>query len=338
MLRSNQSGPLHRPVISEAFRAAWHERRLWAFALFAGILQTAGIYDVVAASLRQMTQQISNASQTWLWSFGTPLGNEMFRDAFTSGETLQRLLVGGVLALLIVLCSLLSQGALVAGLHARARGRLIAWKNLVTIGFRHLWPVLLLNVITLGAIAIARTFVFIPFLYAARATSVWNVLGALVAFVVFVLAVIFFTSVHLFSLQVIINQNSHLLDALAKSILIFKKSWLIVIEKGLLLLVIGFGLLIVAFASFVILSFPWILLLLAGLLTHSVLLATLGWAILLLVFLAAVGLVGMFAITFQYGAWGGVYRRVAMSSASAKLHRFFRWLKEEFHLVHQPET
>lgn len=338
MFWSNRPGPLHRTVLGEAFRAAWHERRLWIFALFAGILQTGGIYDVIAASIRQISLSIQGASRTWFWAFGSPVGNQLLAISlkdYASG----RFLIGGFIVLVLLLCSLLSQSALVVGASARLRGHTMAWKDLMAVGFRHLWSVFLLNIITLGAIGIARAFLFIPFFYAARLPSILNVLGSIIAFVLFVFAVVFFTSLHLFSLQFIAVQENGVIQALFKSFWLFKKAWLVVLEKGLLLLVIGFGLLIAGFLAFLLLSLPWMLLLVAALLLQNAIIATVGWALLLLAFLAAMGLIGMFAITFQYAAWDGVFRRVSGNSAMAKLHRFFRWLMEEFHLVRpRPEA
>ncbi|MDP3793557.1 MAG: hypothetical protein Q8R07_02275, partial [Candidatus Uhrbacteria bacterium] len=50
-------GPLYREVVRDAWHTAWHERQWWVFALFAGILQTGGIYDAILFFTKSMADK-----------------------------------------------------------------------------------------------------------------------------------------------------------------------------------------------------------------------------------------------------------------------------------------
>ncbi|MBM3204600.1 hypothetical protein FJZ48_01305 [Candidatus Uhrbacteria bacterium] len=338
MIRKNVHRPLHREVMWDAFRMAWHNKTLWIFALFAGILQTAGIYDVLLSSVRQMSYQIQTASPDWVARFGSGGVFHSLAIFFTTPGGLNQLFVGGFLVLCMVVCSIIGQGALVAGIGLRARGRNAGFVSCLTFGLRYAVPVIGLNIVSLGLIWIARAFVFVPLLYAIRGPGVWNILGLLVGCILFAIVTILLTSIHLFGLQAIVLQGATFAEALLKSIRLFERAWLIILEKALLLLLLGIGILLLALVLFLFISIPAMLLLVFALLTQTPVLAAAGaWIIKALFFVVMIP-AGAFAITFQYGAWNGIYRRLAEGRVLAKLHRWSKWLMEEFHLFHHARS
>ncbi len=332
MFSQPEPRPLHREVLREALRHAWHSRSLWVFALFAGFLQTAGMYDVLLNSFQQTVGEVRMASAGWIAQFGGPGKWGMMWDAISAPGAWSRMLMGALLALIIIAISLIAQGALVAGIVAKAKGQSARFKDLIITGFRHLPRIALLNLITLGIIALTRSFLLIPIVLFMRGASVWNLLGTLVAFIVFAFAVVIMTSLHRFGLQILMTQSVGLWEALFKACRLFQRSWVIIIEKAFLLLLMGAGILCVAFIASIVASLPALGLLFGGEMIHSRTLAMIGSALSWFVFFGGIILAGMFTITFQYSAWNGMYRRVSDGWAMSKFHRLAKWFHEEVHL------
>lgn len=333
MIRKNQHRPLYREVMWDAFRTAWHTRSLWILGLFAGILQTGGIYDILFLSLNKIAGQIHMASSSWLGGFGTTFRTQnLWHDFLAMG--IGRFLLGSFLVLIFVILSLIAQGALTAGIGFRIRGRAFTLRQLLKIGLNCILPIAALNIISLGLIWIARSFIFIPLLFAVRGPSVWNIFGTIIGLLIFVFIVILLVSIQMFGLQAIVIHNASFAEAMQKAIHLFKKSWVIILEKALLLLILGVGIMALALVIFALTGIPLFLLWFAAIPLQAPVLALIVYTLLTILFFLVMGCAGMFAIVFQYAAWNGIYRRVSEGAALAKFHRFTKWLMEEFHLFH----
>ena len=57
MIRTSHRGPLYRQIVAQAFHTAWHDGRYWILAIFAGILVTAGSYDVLWNAVMNISRQ-----------------------------------------------------------------------------------------------------------------------------------------------------------------------------------------------------------------------------------------------------------------------------------------
>ncbi|HEU0051276.1 MAG TPA: hypothetical protein VFQ60_04465 [Patescibacteria group bacterium] len=326
MIRTNEPRPLYREVLWEALRNAWHERRLWVLALFAGILQTGGIYDVFLSSYGETISDVHLASSSWLKMFGSSIGTKQLFSNFFATGVWPRILFALAIAIVLIICSLIAQGALTAGIAARARGERVPFKSLLTRGSARLGAIALLNIITLGLVWFFHAVLYIPVLFAVRGPAVWNVLATVLAFIVFGAVVISLTAIHLFGLQELLVKQGTFLQSLYRAWRLFEKSWLIIVEKGILLLLVGAGILGLAFIVGFIACLPLFAVLFAGLAIGQALVSFIASLMAWMVFLLSLVLAGTLAITFQYAAWNGIYRRISEGTAQAKWHRFTHWL------------
>ncbi|MDO8583581.1 MAG: hypothetical protein Q7R83_00175 [bacterium] len=334
MIRINEVRPLYRHVMREALKTAWHERKLWVFALFAGVLQTGGVYDVLITSFRDMIAQIQSMPEVYLRTYGTSVGVRSWMQTFSSSQTWINLAIGIVFVVIILGISFVAQGALVHGIQTRAQGNPVRFKESLRVGWKHLLSIFGLNVLSLGVLWLVNAFLYIPVVYVLRGPSVWNVLATLALFILLCVVTVCLTAVHMFGLQLIV-QSGGFWKNLRHTWSYFERSWVIVIEKAFLLLLIGMGILAAAIVLGLIVCIPGFLIFLAamtlGFWTVASVVSIVSW----LLFFVVLILAAVFAITFQYAAWHGVFVRLNEGQALSKWHRFTKWLHEEARLFHR---
>ncbi|MFA6429805.1 MAG: hypothetical protein WCV84_04900 [Patescibacteria group bacterium] len=323
--------PLYREVLREAFAFTWHERHLWILALFAGILQTGGIYDVILQSAGLLSQQVqylaANGAATPFagWAFS---GEKLswFPTVLSFTQAVETALFA-IIALLVILgISVIAQGGLVYGLSTRIKSRAPSLRACLTIGARNIWPIAGLNAITLGCIFLARFLVLIPYTYSITNPSFFTVALYFLAFLVFLALVVLVTAIHLFALNAIVLDRVSLHAAIVSSYRLFQRSWLTVIELGAMLFVIGAGLLALVILLLIIAGIPLFLLIVTAATMRWDVVVDLTYGVGVGVTLGAMLVAGAAAITFQYATWQRLYLRAGQGSAVAKISRWLHWL------------
>lgn len=323
--------PLYRTIFRDALSTAWHHPRLWLLALFASLLMTGGMYDVLLRSFNALGKDAAallSGSQSspgyGLISWATQPFQEIgsLVGLLDTMGRVQGILLSMTLLGIVGVASIIAQGALVYGLGIRLRGEVPSLSACLAVGVRFFWKVLLLNIITLGLVWFFRTLVLLPFGTPLEATTFFTVVGSIAAYFLYILAVITLTSTHMLGLTSLVLQKYSVHESLLRGLLQTRKSWLLIIELGLGFLLLGvllyFGLAVV----YVIAGVPLLVLTLSAALLDSAVAATLlnilffGGA--LLTFLCF----GAFATTVQYAAWNQLALRMAQGTALAKLHRW----------------
>lgn len=335
MIRTNEVRPLYREVMREALKTAWHEPKLWVFALFAGILQTGGVYDVLLASFRETIAQLQSMPPSFFRTFGTSGGVQMWVHAWSVPGTWTNFGIGFAFAVVFFTLSIIAQGALVAGIDARARGERVIWKKTLAVGITHFLPVACLNLLTLGCIWVLNAFLYIPLVSVMRGAAVWNILLTLFTFLILCVVTVGFTAVHLFGLQFIIQKQLGFFRGVFQAWRLFLRSWVIVIEKAFVLLLIGMGILAAAVFVGLIASMPGFVAFIVFMAIGRFFFASIASAASEVVFFLVILVAAVFAVTFQYAAWSGVYVRLSEGGALSKWHRFTKWLHEEARLFHR---
>ena len=329
MIRKNHR-PLYREVVAQAMKIAWHERQWWVLALFAGILQTGGVYDAILVFTKRMADEsysiVASASLSAIIN-QLPILNVSSLNAFLiSLMSFERLVFFVGLVLVIITLSLIAQGALISGVGERLRGRSRSLQSALALGARHVWSIAGLNLITLGLLWFARFLVLVPVMLAWQGLTLSHVLSYFLAFIIFLAASIFLTTMHLFALNEIVLHGLSLEQALESALSLRRKSWVIILETGLVLLVVGAAILFFSGLLFAIASLPLIVLMLSASLLHQVALFwiayTLGWFF----FTAILLLAGMFTITFYYATWNKLHARIREGRVAAKFHRLLHWI------------
>jgi hypothetical protein len=252
-------------------------------------------------------------------------GMDTLQSTFGFLSFLQGLLLAVLIILAIWAFSAVSQGALAYALGTRSRGRGPSFREALTVGARHLWPVLTLNVFTLGLIWLARFIVLLPFAISIQNPSLISIFAYYLSFLAFLLASVALTAVHLFALNAVILEKAHLWPAICQAYAAAKRSWMLVLEIGAILFLVGTIALACGVILFVIAAVPLFLFMIAAaLMQYWTLLwiaTVLGIALFFVIMISA----GAWAIAFQYAAWQQLYQRVGSGTASAKVIRWIRW-------------
>lgn len=322
--------PLYRTLFREALSTAWHHPRLWFLGFFAALLHTGGIYDVLLRSFNQLGEaaadRLVGASFThglmaWALQPMTEIGQSL-GFLGTIGR-LQGLLIILVLLGITAGSSVIAQGGLIYGLGIRLRGNVPPLRACLAIGGRFFWKTAALNVVTLGLLWLFRTLVLLPFATPLEQTSVWTIVGSILSYLVYVLAVISLTSIHMLALNSLILQKYSVMESLARAAAQTKRAWLVILELGVGFFVLGVALFLGLGALYLVAGVPLLILTLSAALLNSTLAATILNVVFFGGALLAFLLLGSFATTLQYAAWQGLGMRLVQGTALAKIHRWF---------------
>jgi len=320
--------PFYRDVLRDAFFLAWRHRKLWIFALFACILQTGGIIDVVLTSSAVITRQAKNLIGNGGW-MGPPFFNTELSGvpgAISAISKIESLMLVVLLVITVFVVSVIAQGALAYGLGARTDKESPPFRACLTVGAKNFWSIAFLNIMTLGVMWLARFIVLIPYTYSITNATWLSVIGYIIAFFVFLVVVTGMTTIHMFSLNAIILRSETIKNALEDTYILFKKHWLMVVEVAALLFIIGFGLLLAAVTLTILAEIPLFLMLILAALFHWMVLLEflfgMGIAVLVVIF----GLFGVWSVSFQYAVWQRLYLRTEGGSVMSKIHRLISGL------------
>lgn len=325
MQRKMKARPLYRQIIRESLAGAWREKRLWAIALFAGIVQTGGIYDVLVRKFQRTAEQATTFFSRW--ESGGALAREFANlplvDKF---GVVQSVLFSATIVFAILAFAILAQGALVYALDRHLNGKVATLRESLQRAAHRFAPLLVMNVALLGAIWATRFLVSAPLAEVLRNPTPATVALYVVTMVIFLVLAIFLTSLHLLSLNGMLVDELTLSESLQHSMRLFRTSWLAILETAFVMLVIGsiifFGSIGISF----LVNIPFLLFMRAALYFSFPQLFFLTNIISGFVLLAAFIFGGSYAITFQYATWNRLYRRINEGTAHAKIHRVISWI------------
>lgn len=316
----NQHGPLYREVLRNALIIGWRERRLWGFAILAGLLHTGGIIDAIVRALKIISEQTPSVfSSNWLVQMPTTL--------FGMTTLTIKVAVAALVLMTVFVASVISQSALAIGVAPRrALHQRSTLLQLLFDAGRFFWPVATLNIISLGLLWCSKFLLLLPLAFSLRAPTFLSVFIYTIAYALFLSASIFFVALHFFALQAIVIDKKTLMDAIVRGYEHFKRAWLIVIETALILLLIGTAIFALTILVFSVAIIPFFLLLAVAAVLEYQTVVGIGIILGVLLFFALAFLAGSYAITMQYAAWGDLYLRVDEGNARAKIHRLLNWL------------
>jgi hypothetical protein len=331
MIRKNKTNThphLYRIIIPEAFHDAWQRRYIWPFALFAGLLYTGGIYDVLLSTFRE-----AGRHSLAITTGGMPPALAILWDGFATAPNaiavlglVQSIIIALLIVGVIVGLSVIAQGALVFGLGGSIRGRAPLFSESLTVGARYAWRVLALNVVTLFLGWLAKFFFLVP--YGLSQTNPVTGLGVLAAVgtLFYALSVVALAAIHVFALNSIVLQDAHVTESLARAWHLLRQGWLNALEIGTILFLIGAGILAAGALAFMLMALPIFLLMAAAALMNSSAIVYLGFVLFVALFFITTLIAGMLAVTFQYAAWHRLFLRLGEGGALPKIHRWWRAL------------
>lgn len=324
MIRSSHHGPVYREVLSHAIKTAWQEKRFWPIAILAGLLVTAGSYDVMWNAVTGIAAQ----GPFLAVSTGSAL-LQGISDQSAAGANWVLGVVGGIEMLVLIAIvilffagiSCLSQGALIHAIGARRRGTASKLGEAFRVASQAFWPILVLNAMVFALIWVLRFLVAFPLYLALDLTTTTTYLLYLVSFVVFVPLAFFIAIVEIFALNAMILQGANLADAIRRGYLVFKRNWVIVIETALLQAAISVAVWLLFLASLAFVMIPVFAFVVTSAMIQSVGLFTFSLILGVVIFLVMLLVAAAFTIVLQYATWSYMYRKLGEGGVVPKIHR-----------------
>ena len=318
--------PMYREAIRQALTAAWTGRRFWVLSLLAGILMSAGSYDIVWRTFQRLQHE-----PTFLLIIpGLTFVQRLAANA-TSGAThvfsilggIETLVVISLIVLAVAVISCAAQGGLVYALGNAKRSSLSAGEAFRA-GSAGLWPIIVLNLFSLGSVWVLQILLHLPVVLGVPFHDLWRFSLYAAASVLFVLMAFSISILHIFTLNGMILQGSPLREALGRGYRLFKNNWLIVLETCLIQAAISVSIWLAFAIVFVVAMIPVFVLLVAAAMVDSSALFSFSLLTGVIIFLVSSLAVGGFTIQFQYATWTAVYRRLGEGGAMPKIHRLIR--------------
>lgn len=319
--------PVYRPILREALSFSWKEKRFWIVALFAAILMTGSVFDVVWRSVNSLSTQASLLGfiiPFWQKAVGTwsslSLGDLIIGSLQTLATT------GFFLVILFAFFSMsvIAQSTLVHAIGIKRRGKTPVFLESLRIGAKSLWPVFVLNLISITILLASRTLIAIALNFTLQVSSVLTFSLYLVAFIVFTLLALAAFIIQIFAINAMILQGATLAQAIERGIEILKRHWITAAEVTAILFIISVGLFAIAITGGLIISIPFLICLFVSVMVGSNTLFVFTTVLFLLLYaaflLSAVG----FSVLLQYATWTSMFRAFGEGGFVPKIHRIVR--------------
>lgn len=320
----------YRTILKQALSLSWKNKYLWILGLFASLTIAGGSieYQFITQSFNQ---GILNSSYQGLSDL---LAISAFFEAIYLGvidlfgqniivilNSLTVILLALTLIFVFVWLAISSQAGLVdiAKKLIAPKKKLadLSLRSAITVGHKHFWPVLGLNILIRLLISAAFFVVSLPLLFMMISNSYIFIGVYTLLFVIFVPLAVSLSLMVKYAISYKVLEEETLVKSLDKGYSLFKKNWLISLETALILFFITL------FSSFFLLLVMTIVLLpifITGLLL------SINWLTYLALFIALfiIMMFGSFMTTFQITSWTGLYLHLRENKGLAKLERIFR--------------
>lgn len=330
---SKKDQPVYREVLKHAFHTAWHDRRYWILSLLAGILVTAGSYDVLWRAVTAITTEghllSSTMGDTIVRTFANAESSVAWNVVSVIGG-IEALMLMAIVGIAVATVSCIAQGGLVYALGAKKRGQDATLSDAFRVGSRALWPIVALNVLVFAVIWILRFLAALPLFLALQYTTTSTYFVFLLSFAVFVPLSFLIAIIQIFALNGMILQGAPIGDAVRRGYLMFKKNWVVVIETAVIQAAVSMGIWFLCILAFLILMIPSFILVLTAAVVQSTALFSMALLLGTLITIAGLIAAAAFTIQLQYATWTYLYRRLGEGGVVPKLHRIVRNLTGVF--------
>ncbi len=327
---NTQPLPLYRDIIKHAAHVAWHDRQYWPLALFAGLLATAGAYDIAWKIVTSITEQGQFIGFTQSIS-------PLFPHLVTTGRSSMDFavsLIGGLESLLFLvlivfgfcIVSCIAQGGLVFALGAKRKGSTPTLREAWHVGGQAFWPIASLNIMAFVVTWVLRFLAALPLMFALESTTTTTYLIYLVSFGILVPLSFFIAILHIFALNSMVLQGSSLPDGLWRSYQLIKKNWVVIFETAIMQTLVSMGVWFVCVLAALLLLIPAFVTLLAAGIIHSGILFAFAFTVSAIFFVGGLLLAAAFTIQLQYATWTSLFRRLGEGGVLPKIHRVLRTL------------
>lgn len=310
---------IYRPILKQALITAWSRKELWFFGLFAALLNTGSIIDALLIAFGQASaaNSIADAWISAVPGLTTVIDYLQTFSLLSEGRRLATatiFLAGGALLFLL---SVNGQANLFH--HLKQKGRQIQWWHPSPLILGRL---LILNVMT-RLVLMSFGGITGSILAAAPATNISvSVLLTFATLVLFLPLSLLVGAVSLIAMIEIVLQKKPLTTSIVDAYTIVEHHGVAVLETAILLFLSTLLGTLLLTGLFVVLSIPYLLLLLVALLANSLVLWTSITLFGLVTGLIIVLLFGGLMTSFIYTTWYLVYERFSgKQTVISKLER-----------------
>jgi hypothetical protein len=323
----SRNEPIYRPIVREAFLFSWKEKRLWIIAIIAGMLMTGSVFDVIlrsADSLATESSLLGVIIPFWHQTIGTW---SHFSIADLIVGSLQVMVTTGFFLLFVFTffcASVIAQGTIVHAIGSSRRGKNILLTDSLRIGSRSLWPVFVLNLISLAMLLACRSLIAIAFTFSLQVSSGFSFFVYLVCFIAFTLLALATFIVQIFATNAMILQGATLAQAVTRGIEILKRHWITSAEVTALLFLISIGLLAMTVAGGMLLSVPFVICFAVSIFAGSQALFVFVTILFLILYLILCIISAGFTILLHYSVWTSLFRAFGEGGVLPKIHRIAR--------------
>ncbi len=300
---------LYRPFLREAWRLTWERKSLWIFGIFAALISTGGVVDVVWRALERVERTQSLLEDLANTSFiGYDLAASYIGQMAVLGpeRTSFIVIVATLVGVLLVIMATLCQGALVLGIRAKTHQDPYELRQQAS---RHFWSLFLIGILNKLLMLILVVLMTLTLLLASLSTTIGHAALFLLLMLLFIPTTIVVNIIYLFAIIDVVENNSHPLHAIQTAARLFAKQWLAAFEYGALLFFVVLGAGVVLLLVLALLVVPYSLLFSTTLLIGSPQIFLAANIVSALVFFAVILAFGGIVVTFQYSAWYGFYQR-----------------------------
>lgn len=319
----------YRSILKQAWVISWKHKYLWFFGLFASLAVAGGTMEYQFAS-HGLGQGLINgsfdkldgllAASIILQALWSGIVNLFNQNIFIILNTFSVTLLLLTFLVVFVWLAISSQAALVDNvkkiINAKKNLDISSIREGLTIGSRHFWPVLGLNILIKLLIGFCFFIISLPLLLMTLNDSSWFIVLYTIFFVIFIPIAVSLSLVVKYAISYQVLENKSFVISLEHAWRLFKKNWLISLETALLLFAINFLASFLLLLILFILFFPLILV---------SLLFSLTWLMFILFGLSLLVTVafGSLLTTFQVSAWTDLFLNLRENQGLAKLERFF---------------
>lgn len=320
----------YRSILKQAWIIAWKNKYLWFFGLFASLAVAGGTMEykfitqglgqgLVDSSYKNLNGLLALSDlceQIWLGIIGL-----FSQDITIIINTFTLLLLALTIIWVFVWLAISSQAALIDNikkiLNPRKKLGILSIREGLTIGNRHFWSVLGLNILIKILISFAFFLINLPLLFLVLSDNSSFMVAYIILFVIFVPVAISLSLIVKYAISARVLENKSVVSSLEQGWKLFEKNWLISLETALILFIISF---LSSFILLVIISISFFPLLWLGIVF------SISWLTFLMLFLCLLVAIvfGSLLTTFQIATWTDLYLHLKEKKGLAKLERIFQ--------------
>lgn len=300
---------LYRPFLREAWCLTWERKSLWIFGIFAALISTGGVVDVVWRALEKVKRTESLLENLADASFiGYDVAASYIGQLAVLGpqRTSFIVIVITLTGILLVVIATLSQGALVLGIRTNEQ------KNPYDLrreACTHFWSLFVIGILNKVSMLLLVILMALPLLLISVSTNLGHGLLFIILMLLFIPITIILNIVYMFAIIDTVEEDAHPLDAIHTGIRLFGKQWLATFEYGIILFFAVFGAGILFLILLTLFLIPLSIIYTTTLFTGSFFLFLTLNVIAALFIFAVILTFGGACVTFQYSAWYRFYKR-----------------------------